>query len=123
MLRFRNLVMVVISVCMLSVSNSVLAEGKKLTGDEIKKLFIGKTCDGHNTIKDKNYMLFTKSDSTVVHSKFDEIEWEVNDDEHCIHLKKLRCGTIHDMGDGVYHKMNNGEHINTLKNFRDGNDL
>jgi len=27
------------------------------------------------------------------------------------------------MGDGVYHKMRDGEHINTLKNFRDGNQL
>ena len=113
----------VISFLTLTISQFAMAEGKKLTGDEIKKLFIGKTCDGYNPIKDKNYMLYTKSEDKVIHSKFDELDWEAKDGEHCVHLKKLRCGTIHDMGNGVYHKMNNGEHINTLKNFRDGNDL
>lgn len=104
-----------------------MAEGKKLTADEIKKLFIGKTCDGYNPIKDKNYKIFTKSESAMLHQnpkRIKEVELEITGDgQHCVHFNSRRCGTIHDMGNGVYHKMNDGEHINTLKNFVEGNQL
>jgi len=105
----------------------VMAEEKMLNADEVKKLFIGKTCDGYNPIKDKNYKLFTKNETKVLHQTAKgtkERDWEVTDSsEHCVHFKSRRCGTIHDMGNGVYHKMNNGKHINTLKNFVEGNKL
>jgi len=53
-----------------------------------------------------------------------EFTWSIDSEgRHCAHLKNMRCGKIISMGDGVYHKMRDGEHINTLKNFRDGNQL
>ena len=108
-------------------SNIAMAEGKKLTAAEIKKVFIGKTCDGYNPIKDKNYKIFTESATSMIHQipkRTKTVELEITDEgEHCVHLKHRRCGTIHDMGKGVYHKMNDGEHINTLKNFVKGNQL
>jgi len=108
-------------------SNIAMAEGKKLTAAEIKKVFIGKTCDGYNPIKDKNYKIFTESATSMMHQnpkRTKTVELEITDEgEHCVRLKSRRCGTIHDMGNGVYHKMNNGKHINTLKNFVNGNQL
>jgi hypothetical protein len=100
---------------------------KQLTADEVKALFIGKTADGTNVIKDKNYRLYTKDDSTAIHKnrkRTKEVSWKVTDDgKHCVQFRSLRCGYIVDMGDGVYHKVHDGEHINTLKNFRDGNHI
>ena len=108
-------------------SNLALAEGKKLTAAEIKKLFICKTCDGYNPIKDKNYKIFTESATSMVHQtpkRTKTVQLEITDEsEHCAHVRNRRCGTIHDMGNGVYHKMNNGQHINTLKNCVKGNQL
>ena len=122
----RNSILLISSLT-LFVSFFAVAEGKKLSADEVKALFIGKTCDGYNPIKDKDYKLFTQDDSSVLHQnpkRTKERPWKVTDDgQHCVKFKKFRCGTIHDMGEGVYHKMRDGEHINTLKNFREGNDL
>jgi len=123
----KNINILVISFLALMLSQFAMAEGKKLSADEVKKVFIGKTCDGYNPIRDKNYKLYTQDESTVLHQnpkRTKERPWKVTDDgQHCVKFKKFRCGTIHDMGDGVYHKMRDGEHINTLKNFREGNDI
>jgi hypothetical protein len=112
--------------CML-LSATVYAE-KTLTAAEVKSLFIGKTCDGYNEIKGKSYRIYTIDDSTLMHAnakRTKEFAWYVKDDgQHCVEFKRAtRCGQIVDMGDGVYHKLRDGEHINTLKNLVEGNQL
>lgn len=127
MYKIKDLILSFIVCALVMAPAYAMAEGKKLTAAEIKKLFIGKTCDGYNPIIDKSYKIFTKSESSMLHQnrkRTKEVHLEItDDDEHCAHVKARRCGTIHYMGKGVYHKMNNGKHINTLKNFVEGNKL
>lgn len=105
----------------------VMAEGKVLSAIEIKTLFTGKSFDGHNEVKDKNYKAFSKANGMMIHrnaKRTKEVAWTVtNDGKHCVKFKSNYCGTIVSMGNGVYHKMRDGSHINTLTNFRNGNDL
>lgn len=105
----------------------VMAEGKTLSAIEIKTLFSGKTFDGLNVAKDKRYTAFSKASGMMVHrnaKRTKEVAWTITDDgKHCVKFKNNYCGTIVSMGGGVYHKMRDGSHINTLTNFRDGNDM
>jgi len=105
----------------------VMAEEKTLTADEVKNLFSGKTFDGHNEIRDKNYRAYSKADGKMIHKnarRTKEVPWEVTSDgRHCVKFRQNYCGSIISMGNGVYHKMRDGTHINTLKNFVDGNKL
>jgi len=107
--------------------NLVMAEGKTLSAIEIKTLFSGKTFDGHNVVKDKKYTAFSKASGMMVHrnaKRTKEVAWTITDDgKHCVKFRSNYCGTIVSMGGGVYHKIRDGSHINTLTNFRDGNDM
>ena len=127
MTKIRNLLLSFLGCVLLFAPVYVMAEGKALSAIEIKKLFTDKTFDGHNEIRDKNYRAFSKADGKMVHKnakRTKEIPWEVTaDGRHCVKFKANYCGTIVSMGNGVYHKMRDGTHINTLKNFVEGNKI
>ena len=126
MITIKKLQLVVTLIMFSIFTNHAIAEGVKLDDDGIKKALIGKTCDGHNVKKGKDYKLFTESESQAIHQnskRVKRVDWEADGDEHCIHFKNAKCGSLYDMGNGVYHKKNNGKHKNTLKNCVDGNTI
>lgn len=110
----------------LLVTNGVAADAA-LSAEQVKALFSGKTFDGHNEDKDKDFQVYSAADGTMIHKnrkRTKEASWEVDEDgQHCGILKRKVCGKIVPVGDGVYHKMKNGEHTHTLKNFVEGNQL
>lgn len=125
--RFNKLLVSCVTGFMVLLPALVMAEGKKLSAIELKTLFTGKTFDGHNVPKNKNYKAFSKADGMMLHrntKRTKEVAWTITEDgKHCVKFKSNYCGTIVSMGNGIYHKMRDGSHINTLTNFRDGNDL
>lgn len=125
-MRNKKLLTAILGLGMVLNAGAVLAE-KQLSADEVKALFVGKTADGTNVIKGKNYKLYTKDATSAVHKnakRTKDVSWHVTEDgQHCVQLNKLHCGHIMDMGNGVYHKVSDGEHINTLKNFQEGNHI
>jgi len=122
----KTILLTSLTIAMTFGAGSAYAE-KTLTADEAKALFTGKTFDGYNEIKGKSYQVFSGKDGIMIHKnqkRSKEISWEIDSQgRHCAHLKQVRCGEIISMGDGVYHKMRDGDHINTLTNFRDGNQI
>ena len=103
-------------------------QGEVLSADEAKALFSGKTFDGYNEIKGRSYRVYSDPSGTMIHKnakRTKEFAWEIDGEgRHCaIFSNGPRCGKIVSVGDGVYHKVSDGEHINTLKNFVDGNKL
>ena len=127
MRKLNRLLTVCITSFIVFLPSLVMAEGRALTGIEVKTLFSGKTFDGHNEIRDKNYRAFSKADGMMVHKnakRTKKVAWEVTaDGRHCVKFKSNYCGSIISMGNGIYHKMRDGTHINTLKNFIEGNKL
>lgn len=108
-------------------SNSAFAE-KVLTADEATVLFSGKTFDGYNEIKGKSYKVYSDPDGTMIHQnkkRTKQFTWEIDSEgRHCAILSNgPRCGKVVSIGGGVYHKMRDAEHINTLTNFVDGNQI
>lgn len=126
-MSIRPLVKLCIATAFCAGSHPALAD-QTLTADEVKSLFIGKTFEGYNEIKGITYKVYTNADGTMIHQnskRTKTFKWEVDDEgRHCAHFKKgPLCGHIVSMGDGIYHKVNDGKHTNTLKNFVDGNRL
>ncbi len=126
-MKTNNKLLTVATIVLLAGSGNVLAE-KVLTADEVKALFSGKTFDGYNEIKGKSYKAYSDPNGTMIHQnrkRTKEFEWKVDSQgQHCaIFPVGPRCGIIVSVGDGIYHKMKDGEHINTLKNFVDGNQI
>jgi len=125
-MKYKTLSVVGLTIAMSFSASSAFAE-KTLNAEEAKALFTGKTFDGFNEIKGKSYQVYSDANGTMIHKnqkRTKEFTWSIDSEgRHCAHLKNMRCGKIISMGDGVYHKMRDGEHINTLKNFRDGNQL
>ena len=110
----------------LLVTNGVAAD-VALSAEQVKALFSGKTFDGHNEIKGKDFQVYSAADGIMIHKnrkRTKEASWEVGEDgQHCGILKRKICGKIVPVGNGVYHKMKDGEHTHTLKNFVEGNQL
>lgn len=127
MSKIKQIVLSLVATSVVLAPSFVMAEGKQLSAIEIKSLFTGKTFDGHNVPKDKDYIAYSKSDGMMIHKnrkRTKEVAWTITDDgKHCVKFKSNYCGTIISMGNGVYHKMRDGSHINTLTNFREGNNL
>lgn len=104
-----------------------LAEEKLLSVEEAKVLFSGKTFDGFNEAKGKSYRVYSAADGKMLHKnkkRTKELTWEIDSEgQHCAYFNNPNCGKILSVGDGVYHKIRDGEHTNTLKNFVEGNQL
>lgn len=110
------------------------SEKTALSADEVKALFSGKTWDGVNESKGKEFKGYASPDGKqevfVVHKqKIKNRYWYVKGDgTHCItknsEFKKGKCAKIYSVGNGVYQKINEfGVHTHTLKNFVDGKHL
>jgi len=108
--------------------------GDALTGEQIKELFSNKTADiekiDASSEKKKNLSAYTAEDGSRVlyipwKDKTSKRKWWVEDNKYCgSHPKKGDyCREIKDAGNGEYHAFNDGEHVRTFKNFRDGNQL
>ena len=127
MSKLKNIILSFVACSVVLAPSLALAEGKQLNAIEIKTLFTGKTFNGHNVPKDRNYTAYSKGDGMMVHrnaKRTKEVAWTITEDgKHCVKFKSNYCGTIISMGGGIYHKMRDGSHINTLTNFRDGNKL
>lgn len=122
----KKALMVFVSASLLFTANVFAAE--TMSADEVRAAFTGKTCDGHNENKDKSYKIYMNSDGSMLHKnrkRTKEVSWEVTEDgQHCgVFPRKRVCGKVASMGDGVYHKLDEGDHTNTLKNCVDGNQL
>ena len=106
----------------------VVADDKALSAAEVKALFTNKTFDGHNEAKDKDFRVYAAPDGKHMvkypNGKTREGTWRIDaQGNHCVTLKKETCGKLVSKGGGVYHKIADGTHIYTLKNFVDGNKL
>ena len=108
--------------------------GDLLTGDQIKELFSNKTCDIEKVDvnnEDKKYLkAFTSADGKRLvyipwKDKKSKRKWWVEGDKFCASHPKWDgfCRNIMDAGNGVYHSLDNGTHLRTLSNCRDGNQL
>lgn len=108
-------------------SNDVLAE-KRLTIDEVTALFKNKTYEVHKESKNKQYQVYSADDGTYSKKKksgkIKRGTWKVDSKgRHCVEFKKEKCSKVIEVGNGIYHKITNGEHTHTLKNFVSGNKL
>lgn len=111
--------------------NVSIAEEKVLSKEEAVALFKDKTFDGYQEVKGKGFRIYSAADGTHnVHfpgGKTKTRYWSINDEgEHCVSKsegKGGRCSVVKAIGDGVYHKITEGEHTHTLKNFVDGNQI
>ena len=111
----------------ITLSASAMA-AEALNAEEAKALFSGKTFNGLNIAKDREYRIYSDPGGEATFqttTKTKKATWEIKPDGiHCMHFKKKSvCGFIVPAGDGVYHKMIDGEHTNTLSNFVEGNQL
>jgi len=106
--------------------------GDKLTGEQITLLFSDKTYDIEkvDVNKNKNLSAFTSSDGKRIvyipwKDKLSKRKWWVEGNKICANHPKRDdyCREIVDAGNGVYHSLENGKHLSTLSNFRDGNQL
>jgi len=125
MINKRLVFALLLSLSLLTI-NPVLA-ATPLSADDVKALFSGKTFDGYNENIGKKFRVYSAPDGTMIHqnaARTLEASWEVDDKaQHCGILMRRICGKIVPVGDGVYHKMQDGEHTHTLKNFLQGNQL
>lgn len=108
-------------------SNIVLA-GKILTVAEAKALFTNKTYDVQKEKGNKQFKVYSSADGTYNKKKKNgnirKGKWRiVSKGNHCVIFKKEKCSEVVSAGNGVYHKMTNGKHTHTLKNFVTGNKL
>jgi len=108
--------------------------GEVLTDDQIKTLFSNKTVDIEkmdvSNEKKKYLTAYTAEDGTRLlyipwKDKTSERKWWVEDNQYCgSHPKRGDyCRVIKDGENGEYHAYNDGEHVRTFKNFRNGNKL
>ena len=121
----------IISIILISLSSYAYSEEVELNKEEIIKLFSNKTYEGYNHNKDSKFSVYDATDGhhTVKNwkGKIRLRYWRVNPDgEYCTGRKKDKggkCTKIIANGDGTYKRINQGDHIHTLKNFRDGDQL
>lgn len=101
---------------------------RALNAEQVKALFTNKTFDGYNEQKGVEYQVYSQADGSMIHKtakRVVTVTWEIKPDgQHCaIFPLKAVCGHIIPMGNGVYHKVSNGEHTQTLKHFFEGNQI
>lgn len=121
---------VLIGIALLPLVDPVVAE-EQLSAEEVKKLYTDKTFDGKNELAADNYRVYSSADGTmkVVYSNGQSktLNWRVDKKgRHCISKNeggRDKCSKIVSMGDGVYKKITNGQHVHTMRNFVDGNHL
>jgi len=104
--------------------------GGYMTEEEIKGLFTNKTFDIHNVQKDKHLKAYDGSDGEHIvyipwKDKISNRKWWTDGNHHCTSSPKRddRCKKMKDMGDGSYQGFADGQHVVTLSNFRDGNEV
>ena len=106
--------------------------GEALTGDQIKSLFYDKTYDIEKVDVNKNKYLsaYNSSDGTRIvfvpwKNKRSKRKWWVEGNKLCADHPKRGdyCREIVRAGDDAYHSIENGKHLSTVSNFRDGNQL
>lgn len=121
------------AVLFFTISTNVFS-GEKLNGEQIKNLFSDKTVDIEKVDTDnkkKKYLsAYTASDGSRIlyipwKDKKSERKWWVDGDRYCgSHPKRGDyCRDIVDAGNGSYHAFDDGKHLRTFSNFRDGNQL
>jgi hypothetical protein len=101
---------------------------KQLNANEVKALFTDVTFDAFHELKEKETTVYSGPDGkqTVLRADGEtkQRKWFVDESgRHCIEGRRLRCATVIDMGDGVYHKIMNKVHVLTLSHFRKGKHL
>jgi hypothetical protein len=99
-----------------------------LSGEEIERLFRGRSFtlvgmkSGNELVAyaAEEYCSMRYTDGERVST----VRWYTRNDQHCCIKKgEERCGRILDMGNGVYHKIIDGEHTQTMQRFEAGNRL
>lgn len=114
-----------------------LAMANALSRDEVVAVFTDKTFDVHFLPKNARFAAYGATDGTLLVVRNGKTElgrtWFVNDrGQRCATdpawqnkpaWKDGRCFDVVDAGGGAYHQLENGEHIHTLSNFRQGNQL
>ena len=108
-------------------SSPVVAE-QALTADEARALFSNKTFDVHSVSKGKDLKAYASAEGVhalkKANGKIKQGKWHIDSEgRHCVELKKEKCSTVISVAEGVYHKISDGEHTHTLKNFVNGNQL
>ena len=106
--------------------------GEMLTGEQIKELFTNKTYDIEKMDVSKNNHLsaYVSSDGKRVvyipwKDKLSNRKWWIEGNSICASHPKREdyCRGIMSVGNGVYHSLDNGKHLSTISNLRDGNQL
>ncbi len=104
----------VVAACAVAASAGALADGKKLSGAELKDLLAGAVAYGF-TIEDAPYIVSFEADGTAMISVEPDVTdsgaWAVYDDRYCSRWDNLRnlsggeetCFNVIDHGDGDYH--------------------
>jgi hypothetical protein len=108
-----------------------------LPKETVVATFTDKTFDGIYLPKNSRFSAYGDPDGTLLVARNGKREagrtWFVNaKGQRCATdpswknnpaWKDGRCFDVVDAGDGKYHQFENGEHVHTLSNFRNGNQL
>lgn len=127
-------VKVLVTAVAIAMGSSAASAGEMMTGEQIKAFFSDKTCDIEkvdvSNSNKKHLSAYWAADGTRLvyipwKSKTSKRKWWVDGDKICgSHPKQDDyCRNLMDMGDGTYHSIGDGEHLRTLSNCREGNQL
>ncbi|MGM0594675.1 MAG: hypothetical protein ACQETD_09070 [Pseudomonadota bacterium] len=103
-------------------------EARRLSDAEIRGLFQGSSFILVGMKSGNELLAYAEGESCTMRYVDGEVtktvRWFVRDGMHCCVRKgKEECGPIYDVGQGVYHKVTDGRHSHTMKQFSEGNRL
>lgn len=99
-----------------------------LSGEEIERLFTGRSFTLVGMKSGNELVAYASGEYCSMRytdgERISTVRWYTRNDQHCCIKKgKERCGRILGMGNGVYHKIIDGEHTQTMRRFTAGNRL
>ncbi len=121
----KGLLLFALPLLLLASVQPVFAD-QSLPQDQVKSLLYDQTFDGVNTKTGRAFTIYFSPDGTIAivyqNGKTNTGTWNVTDDgQHCVSLSG--CSYVFDKGEGVYHKVRDGEQTHILKNQRAGKQL
>lgn len=128
MARWLRLLLVLPMLALSACATRQPLSAQALSGEEIERLFSGRSFTLVGMKSGNELVAYATGEYCSMRytdgERVSTVRWYTRNDRHCCIKKgKERCGRILDMGNGVYHKIIDGEHTQTMRRFEAGNRL
>ena len=115
-------------VCLLLPFMGQAATAEPVTPEQAQRLFLDKTFDGHNEVRNEAFRAYSAADGTHIMIRQDGVivtgKWRIDErGRHCITFHREECSEVKADPGGAFQEISDGRLKATLRNFVPGDQL